>query len=189
MIFKFNIGGGSRKPSVNEVFNEAIKRLETKAKGYEVRLAREEDLLSVKELNYACLPENYPFDFFYELWKNHGKSFYVASSPDDRIVGYVMCRVEIKPGFYRKFLVRSGHIVSLAVLQEYRRLGLGYALMAFAMKSLHDEYGCEETYLEVRVTNTPAINLYERLGYEKIRVIRNYYLDGEDAYLMARPLP
>ncbi|MEM0356095.1 MAG: ribosomal protein S18-alanine N-acetyltransferase [Desulfurococcaceae archaeon] len=189
LIFKSKDLVEKRRPGVDELFNEAIRRMETKARGFEIRLAREEDLFSVRDLNYTCLPENYPFEFFYELWKNHGKSFYVSQSPDNKIVGYVMCRVEIKPGFYKKLLVKSGHIVSLAVLHDYRRIGLGYALMAYAMKSLYNEYGCEETYLEVRVSNTPAINLYEKLGYEKIRVIKNYYLDGEDAYLMARPLP
>lgn len=188
MIFKTS-SEKSSKPGIYELFNEATKKLEIKAKGYGIRQAREDDLPTVRDLNYNYLPENYPFDFFYELWRNHGKAFYVATSPGNEIVGYVMCRVEVKPGFYKKLIVKSGHVVSIAVSHQHRRHGLGYALMVYAMKSLYDNYGCEETYLEVRVTNTPAINLYERLGYEKIRVIKNYYLNGEDAYLMARPLP
>ena len=40
----------------------------------------------------------------------------------------------------------------------------------------------------VRVSNTPAISLYEKLGFLKVSVSKRYYLDGEDAYIMARRL-
>ncbi len=49
-------------------------------------------------------------------------------------------------------------------------------------------YGAEEVYLEVRVSNTPAINLYKKLDYRVVDLIKGYYHDGEDAYIMARPL-
>ncbi|MEM0223105.1 MAG: GNAT family N-acetyltransferase, partial [Thermofilum sp.] len=68
-----------------------------------------------------------------------------------------------------------------------RRRGIGTALMIEAMESMKKFYGAEEYYLEVRVSNEPAIRLYKKLGYSVIKVIPNYYLDGEDAYLMARP--
>jgi len=177
------------RPSITEVYREATRRLRDKAPGYTIRLADEGDLEEVRAINLACLPENYPMYFFRDLLKNHGKAFYVAESPDNVVVGYVMCRIERKPGFFRHFLVKSGHIVSIAVLREHRKRGLGYALMAYALKSLYEEYGCEETYLEVRVSNKPAIKLYEKLGYRVVKVEARYYLDGEDAYVMARPLP
>ncbi len=181
--------GGDEFPDIYELYREAEKRLRSRARDYRIRNAREEDLEYVKMINYKTLPENYPSYFFHDLWSRYGKSFYVAETIDGRIVGYVMCRVELKPGFFKKFLVRSGHIVSIAVLKDHRRRGLGYALMVYAMKSLYEEYNCGETFLEVRVTNNPAINLYTKLGYRIVKVIHHYYLDGEDAYVMARPLP
>ncbi len=178
-----------RIPNVYEIYENALEKLKLRAPGYTIRHAREDELDKVREINLKTLPENYPPSFFYDLWSSWGKAFYVAISPNDEIVGYIMCRVEHKPGFYRHFLVRSGHVVSIAVLEQHRRRGLGYGLMAYAMKSLHEEYNCEETYLEVRVSNTPAINLYKKLGYEIVKIEAHYYLDGEDAYVMARPLP
>ncbi len=176
-------------PSIYELYRDAMEKLSVKAPGYKIRRAREEDLERVRMINYTSLPENYPPYFFHDLWVSYGKAFYVAESPAGEVIGYVMCRVEVKPGFFKKFLVRSGHIVSIAVLKEHRRRGLGYALMVNALKSLYEEYNCGETYLEVRISNKPAINLYEKLGYRIVKVIHHYYLDGEDAYVMARPLP
>jgi len=48
--------------------------------------------------------------------------------------------------------------------------------------------GCDEVYLEVRVSNEQAIRVYEKLGLETRSRLRGYYRDGEDAYLMAREL-
>jgi [ribosomal protein S18]-alanine N-acetyltransferase len=46
----------------------------------------------------------------------------------------------------------------------------------------------DEIYLEVRVSNTGAIKMYERLRFEIKSRLRSYYRDGEDAYLMALEL-
>ncbi|MCQ4350370.1 MAG: GNAT family N-acetyltransferase, partial [Sulfolobales archaeon] len=46
-------------------------------------------------------------------------------------------------------------------------------------------YEVNEVYLEVRVSNLDAIRLYERFGFLKMKVLKYYYADGEDAYLMA----
>jgi ribosomal-protein-alanine N-acetyltransferase len=46
----------------------------------------------------------------------------------------------------------------------------------------------DEIYLEVRVSNTQAIEMYKRLRFEIKSRLRSYYRDGEDAYLMALEL-
>jgi Acetyltransferases len=71
------------------------------------------------------------------------------------------------------------------VLEEFRGKGIGTALMKRSVQSMKEEYGAEEVYLEVRISNAPAIHLYEKLGFKKVKVLRNYYVDGEDAFLMA----
>jgi ribosomal-protein-alanine N-acetyltransferase len=105
-----------------------------------------------------------------------------------KIVGYNMCRMEMGIGHIKRGIVKQGHVVSIAVLPEYRRRGIATALMLRAMDSMKNKYGAAEVYLEVRVSNEPAIRLYEKLGFKKVKVLRGYYLDGEDAYLMAREL-
>ncbi|MDK2383626.1 MAG: N-acetyltransferase, partial [Candidatus Korarchaeota archaeon] len=90
--------------------------------------------------------------------------------------------------FIKRGLVRKGHIVSVAVLETHRRRGLGTRLMLAAMNDLKRSYGAAEAYLEVRVSNLPAIRLYEKLGFRVVRRVPMYYLDGGDAYVMAREL-
>jgi len=150
-----------------------------------VRPVREEEILSVMAINRVCLPENYSYSFFYSIFKSNPDGFLVADL-GGRIAGYVMSRVEwgaSKMDALR--LRRLGHIVSLAVLPEYRGRGIGRALMKEALRKLRAVYGCDEVYLEVRVTNTQAINLYHSLGFKVVKVAKGYYVDGEDAYVMA----
>jgi ribosomal-protein-alanine N-acetyltransferase len=81
--------------------------------------------------------------------------------------------------------VKKGHVVSVAVLPEQRRKGVGSALVEAAMKGMIN-YGAQEFFLEVRKTNEAAILVYEHLGFQIRRVLKGYYRDGEDAYLMVR---
>jgi len=155
---------------VYNIFEEAQRKLREKAPGYTIRNATREDLDSVIKINEVSLPEHYPRIFYEELLEDWGKAFYVAVAPTGEIVGYIMNRIETKPGFFKHWLVKSGHVVSIAVLEAHRGKGLGYALMAYAMKTMYDEYKCSETYLEVRVSNKPAITLYEKLGYKVVKV-------------------
>jgi ribosomal-protein-alanine N-acetyltransferase len=99
-----------------------------------------------------------------------------------------MCRLE--NGFSelgRMRPARKGHIVSVAVVPDYRRIGVGSALMTSAISALSD-YGYSEAFVEVRVTNEPAINLYSKLGFKTVKRVPRYYYNGEDAYVMALPL-
>ncbi len=154
----------------------------------EIREVREEDLADVIGINMVSLQEHYPEYFWRDHLRLWGKAFLVAVL-DGKIVGYVMSRVERSLGFIKRSLPKKvGHVVSIAILPEYRRRGIGTRLMIEVMRRLKDVYGAKEVYLEVRVSNEPAIKLYEKLGFQKVRRIRFYYLDGEDAWLMAREL-
>lgn len=136
-------------------------------------------------INLECLPENYSSYFYIDLHRRFPKTFLVAEV-EGEIQGYIMCRIE--RGFSKLHTFRPMklcHVVSIAVREPYRRRGIGTALMLEAMRNGRKEYGTGECYLEVRVTNEPAIRLYEKLGFVKVGKRRSYYLDGEDAWIMA----
>ncbi len=153
---------------------------------FKIRLATMNDIEDIININRLSLPENYPYYFFVEHLKDYNEAFFVAEV-NGKVVGYVMPRIEwgqseftILPKF-----VRKGHIVSIAVLEPYRRKGIGEALMRSSLKKMKEVYKAEEAYLEVRISNYPAINLYKKLGFREVKILRHYYADGEDAYLMA----
>lgn len=151
---------------------------------YIIREFKPSDLETVLLINKTCLPENYPAYFFMQHHVNFPKSFLIAEN-DEKIVGYVMCRVEHGLLHTKKIWGKKGHIISIAVIPEERHKGIGKALMKKALEALKNVYKVDEYYLEVRVTNTVAINLYRKLGFSIVKRLKGYYLDGEDAFLMA----
>jgi len=154
---------------------------------FELRKFNMNDLQSVMHINSLCLPENYTDYFFIDLYRRFPETFIVAEE-NGKVVGYIMCRVEVGLStFVFKGLIRKGHIVSVAVLPPYRRKGIGEALIVKAMDGMQ-LYNVKQCFLEVRMTNEPAVNLYKKLGFEITRTIHGYYADGESAYLMSREL-
>ncbi|MGD6851256.1 MAG: GNAT family N-acetyltransferase [Candidatus Bathyarchaeia archaeon] len=146
-----------------------------------------DDLQAVMQINRVCLPENYTDFFFVDLHQRFPETFVVAVQ-DGRIVGYIMCRIEVGlSNFGFGGLVRKGHVVSIAVLPQYRRKGVAKAIINRALKGM-EYYKAKQGFLEVRVTNDFAISLYKNLGFEITRTISGYYSDGEDAYVMTKKL-
>ncbi|MBS7619609.1 GNAT family N-acetyltransferase [Candidatus Bathyarchaeota archaeon] len=140
------------------------------------------------EINFETLPENYTFFFFRDLYDRFPKTFLVAEV-DGSIQGYIMCRVETGLSKFQTLKpTRLLHVVSIAVREPYRRMGIGTNLLIQAIKNGKREYKATECYLEVRVTNNSAISLYEKIGFIKLKKNLGYYMDGEDAWVMAKPI-
>ena len=77
----------------------------------------------------------------------------------------------------------NGHIISMAVRPDKRRLGIGTRLVQKAI----DHCSEKSLRLEVRVSNVGAQRFYRKLGFEIKTRIDSYYHDGEDALIMERP--
>jgi [ribosomal protein S18]-alanine N-acetyltransferase len=139
------------------------------------------------DINLIALPEHYSDYFFESILRELPEAFIVAEL-NDRIVGYIMCKIEFGFSNYRKLgFVKKGHVVSVAVLEQDRGKGIGKALMLEGISGVMGRKS-DEIYLEVRVSNESAIKMYEKLGFQIKSKLRTYYRDGEDAYLMALEL-
>jgi ribosomal-protein-alanine N-acetyltransferase len=80
--------------------------------------------------------------------------------------------------------VDAWHVMNVAVEPEHRRRGIATALLD-RLFELTVEDGRRGYTLEVRVSNTQAIALYERLGFQARGIRRGYYTDNrEDALIM-----
>lgn len=158
-------------------------RVNTKmTESFSVREFKTDDIKHVVHINKETLPENYPDQFFLGLHYHAPKAFLVAETSND-LVGYIMCRIERGISSFGRLPVKKGHIVSVAVLNVHRHKGIGSALIKGGMDAM-TEYGSAEFFLEVRKGNEDAVSVYETLGFSVRRVLRGYYRDGEDAYLM-----
>ena len=99
-----------------------------------------------------------------------------AFDPDDeaRLAGYLIV----------SRYVDAWHIMNLAVGVPQRRRGIARRLLASLFDATGDDSMRGYT-LEVRVSNTTAITLYEHVGFRITGVRRGYYTDNrEDAYVM-----
>lgn len=142
-------------------------------------------MTEIRRLTYADLPQVIAIErrafptpwslamFVLELSKPSG--ICLAALEEGRIVGYCICS--------RYDTV--WHVMNIAVDERHRRRGIASKLLEHLFAEA-DEPGAQYT-LEVRVSNTGAITMYERFGFRSAGVRRGYYHDNrEDALIMWR---
>jgi [ribosomal protein S18]-alanine N-acetyltransferase len=105
-------------------------------------------------------------------------AFALVAERGDQILGFVLACLSRR---------QLGHIITIDVLGEFRRSGLGRQLMELAEQRLSSQ-GARRVVLEVDLRNDPAIRFYRRLGYVHRRRLPHYYPDGADADLMEKAL-
>ncbi len=86
-----------------------------------------------------------------------------------------------------QFAERHAHLYLLAVRPDFRRLGVGRALMAW-MEQSASIAGTTQIYLEVRQCNDAAQRFYNALGYTPVKTLARYYCGRETAVRMWRDL-
>jgi len=136
-------------------------------------------LASQKELAELCALENESFgkddfrlskqNFFYHIHKKH----VIIIKEDKMIAGYLLFFV------YQKSL----RVYSLAVHKSFRNQQMAQHLLLHVKNVAHTL--CKEfVTLEVRIDNNSAINLYHKMGFEEIALLKNYYCKGRDGLKM-----
>lgn len=103
---------------------------------------------------------------------NIDTSFFVVAKVDGKVVGYM--GLQIFSG--------EGYVTNIAVLPEFRRMGIAEKLIARQLKN-----SMSFITLEVRKSNAPAIALYEKTGFENVGIRPDFYSDPtEDAVIMTK---
>ncbi|MCD6577409.1 MAG: GNAT family N-acetyltransferase [Anaerolineaceae bacterium] len=95
---------------------------------------------------------------------------------DDKFVGFIA-------GDPRK-RENTGWILTLAVLPDWRRLGIAGALLNACEEQMH----MPKVKLSVRRSNAAAIRLYEKLGYKQVDIWSKYYQGGEDGLVLEKEM-
>ncbi len=116
------------------------------------------------------------FAFEHDLIHNPHANYFIFIQ-DEMIVGYA--------GLWSFETI--GHIVNMAVLEEYRHKDIASKLLIRSME-FGRANGVKRFTLEVRASNEPAINLYRSHGFVDIGIRPRYYQDNrEDALIMWIP--
>jgi ribosomal-protein-alanine N-acetyltransferase len=132
------------------------------------------DLDAIEKIERASYPTPWSRSMFAsELAKQSSLSL-AAIAPDGQLVGYLVL----------SRYVDAWHVMNVAVDSAHRRLGIASALLSHLFEVTRDD--AERGYtLEVRVSNTAAIRLYESFGFASRGIRRGYYTDNrEDALIM-----
>ena len=118
---------------------------------------------------------------------NSGYSSWVLydnTGDQDKIIGYALMMM----------VLDEAHLLNISVAKSHQKQGLGKLLLNHMMQKARS-HGAANMFLEVRVSNTSAIALYENVGFNEMAIRRAYYPTNspekngrEDAVLMGLAL-
>ena len=135
------------------------------------------DIHAVMRVTKRSLGEVYPPSLYltiHNIWSDG----FMISEENGQVVGFIAAVESEK---------RVARILMLAVLPEHRQRSHGSQLL----RKLEDRCrsgAFQAIRLEVRKSNVAAISFYERRGFSVVGDIKNFYLNGEDAYQMMKVL-
>ena len=128
-----------------------------------------DSLLAIEQTNYA----RWNINIFTEELTNPHSYTYVAETAKKLI------------GFLTIWLINQEiEIQNIAILSEYHRQGIG-SLLISRLNDLIKKHNIFTIYLEVREKNVAAISFYQKMGFSKYNLRKNYYQD-DHAVLMKK---
>ena len=157
---------------------------------YSLRDGRSSDLDTLWRIDQACFPPGISYSRL-ELavyMRRPGAFTLVAEQPRPKMKSFGE-----QPGIILGFLVmqeergKVGHIVTIDVVGNVRRAGIGSRLIV-AAEARSRVSNFSSIYLEAMVTNHSAIEFYKRHGYSILRTEPGYYSDGTDAFVFSKDL-
>jgi [ribosomal protein S18]-alanine N-acetyltransferase len=143
-----------------------------------VRDFRGDDFDQLWEIDQHCFPAGIAYSKAELMhYIRRPSAFTIVSEVDHSITGFVVGEV----------IRQRGHLITLDVLEPFRRQALGSKLMLAAEQRLCEKQ-CLAVFLETAVDNVAAISFYNRHGYVVVKTIPRYYQGKVDALLMGKKL-
>ncbi len=139
-----------------------------------IRLAETKDIPAIFSLEKQCFSDAWSEQNFFEVLSN-GISTMLVYEKGNIILGYAVVTI----------IFDEAHLDNIAVDSKMRGSGIGKQLTQYIIDFVSQK-GIHKITLEVRLSNTTAINLYKSFGFVAEGVRKNYYMDNEDAYIMWR---
>lgn len=140
-----------------------------------IKQMTEEDVTAVAALEAENFSRPWSYDAFLKTLSDENYIVIIAKDMD-ALLGYcvLLCTGE------------EADITNVCTAPTARGRGVATEMLTVLMKEGYDR-GVTEFFLEVRESNTPARNLYTKLGFEEIGLRKNYYEEPkEHAVLMKK---
>lgn len=135
------------------------------------------DILRISELEKECFPDE-PWSFQMLASSFGSESFYgIVAEDGGEVVGYGGITVTFD----------SADIANVAVTEAFRHSGVGSSVLD-ELLSIAKSKGAEKVFLEVRVSNSPAMSMYLKHGFKGVYARTRYYSNGEDCIVMTKEL-
>ena len=140
-----------------------------------IRPMTENDLNEVTAIEQECFSVPWSYNSFLDACTTP-ENIYLVCDIGGKIAGYC--------GLWT--VLGEGNITNMAVAKEFRKKGVGAALMQ-EMERLGREKNVDIFFLEVRESNEPAQRLYEKMGYNNIGIRKRFYeRPVENAIVMSK---
>jgi ribosomal-protein-alanine N-acetyltransferase len=146
----------------------------------EVRIRRmdAQDLARVMVIEQQSYSMPWTESTFRGLLRRADADLFVAETRARAIAGYAVSWA----------VLEQGELGNVAVAPEFRRRGVAHRLLD-AVIERSGQRGVRELFLEVRVSNTHARELYQTYGFREVGRRRSYYMEPvEDALVMRKDL-
>ena len=135
---------------------------------------RRRHLRSVLRIESQVYPRPWSLSLFLGELGLRSSRYYVVARVDGVVVGYAGLMLSLD----------EAHVTTIAVDPPWQRHGIGARLLLNVTRAAGAR-GARHMTLEVRVSNTPAQQMYHRFGFETEGVRKNYYAETkEDALIM-----
>lgn len=149
--------------------------------GIRIRAAKDDDVEKMYRLEQIC------FDI--EAFSTHQLQYLINTKTavsfvaeyDGDLAGFVIGLTN------RNRFGKYGRVYTLDVDDRFRRMGIATMLLDSLTERLR-QAGCTKCFLEVKLDNDSAIPLYEKMGFERSRIVPNYYSSGVHALKMKKSL-
>jgi ribosomal-protein-alanine N-acetyltransferase len=146
-----------------------------------IRNFKDEDIEMLGEIDRICFADDISFSSSELLFQiHHPKSITRVGEGFGRVLGFVIARVDDASS--------CAHVLTLDVLPDVRRRGIGMSLMT-DLHGMLAQKSIKAAVLEVSFRNLPAQRLYESLKYRYLETLHGFYQGREDAYRMVKILP
>lgn len=140
-----------------------------------IRKMTAEDTSAVAEIESECFSSPWTKQGLLSETENPSAQFFVLEK-ENEIVAYMGMHI----------VLDECYIANVAVKSTHRKNGYGQLLVENALAVAEDN-SCAFITLEVRISNSPAISLYEKCGFEKVGERKNFYsCPTENALIMTK---